>query len=150
MRTANARFPREFANLAKNNLWGECQLRGELAWRIVEVNRLRPPDCLSWPAGLDPLAVWIAHSHSGSQFLQHLPWHSNSIMLPPHCGQTELMIEDSMLALNSPGIVCRVLMGALPFVIFPSILLESVCTMTASPEALETLRTRSPAVAIGS
>jgi hypothetical protein len=50
-----------------------------------------------------------AHSHSGSQFLPHLPQHSKSIMVPPHCGQTRLMIEDIMLAFGSPGIVSMTL-----------------------------------------
>ncbi len=49
--------------------------------------------------------VLIAHSHSESQFLPHLPKHSKSIMCPPHCGQTRLMIEEIMLAFASPGIV---------------------------------------------
>lgn len=47
----------------------------------------------------------IAHSHSESQFLPHLPKHSKSIMCPPHCGQTRLMIEEIMVAFASPGIV---------------------------------------------
>ncbi len=51
------------------------------------------------------LVVLIAHSHSESQFLPHLPKHSKSIMCPPHCGQTRLMIEEIMLAFASPGIV---------------------------------------------
>jgi hypothetical protein len=51
------------------------------------------------------LIVLIAHSHSESQFLPHLPKHSKSIMCPPHCGQTRLMIEEIMLAFASPGIV---------------------------------------------
>ena len=46
-----------------------------------------------------------AHSHSESQFLPHLPKHSKSIMCPPHCGQTRLMIEEIMLAFASSGIV---------------------------------------------
>jgi hypothetical protein len=57
--------------------------------------------------------VWTAHSHSASQFLRHLPRHSNSIMLPPHCGQTKLMIEEIMLVFSSPGIRSIVLMFAL-------------------------------------
>ncbi len=51
------------------------------------------------------LIVLIAHSHSESQFLPHLPQHSKSIMCPPHCGQTRLMIEEITLAFGSPGIV---------------------------------------------
>lgn len=45
-----------------------------------------------------------AHSHSESQFLPHLPPHWKSIMCPPHCGQTRLMIEEIMLAFGSPGV----------------------------------------------
>jgi hypothetical protein len=45
----------------------------------------------------------FAHSHSASQFRRHLPQHWNSIMLPPHCGQTRLMIEEMMLESDSPG-----------------------------------------------
>lgn len=46
-----------------------------------------------------------AHSHSGSQFLPHLPQHWKSIMYPPHFGQTRLMIEEITLAFGSPGSV---------------------------------------------
>src|SRR5258707_11608018 len=49
------------------------------------------------------LVVRFAHSHSAIQFLPHVPWHWNSNILPPHCGQTKLMIEEMMLALDSPG-----------------------------------------------
>jgi len=35
-------------------------------------------------------------SHSENQFLRHLPLHWNSIMLPPHCGQIRLMIDEMM------------------------------------------------------
>ena len=52
----------------------------------------------------------FAHSHSAIQFLPHFPWHWNSIILPPHCGQTKLMIEEIMLTLDSPGIASMVLM----------------------------------------
>src|SRR2546429_9458900 len=52
---------------------------------------------------------------SGSQFLRHLPQHWNSIMLPPHRGQTKLIIEEIMLALGSPGTVSTILMFALLF-----------------------------------
>lgn len=75
--------------------------------------RLAPPGSCRWPAARDRAAVWFAHCHSGSQSLRHLPWHSNSIMLPPHCGQTRLMIEEIMLALSSPGNVSIVLIFAL-------------------------------------
>ena len=54
----------------------------------------------------------IAHSHSGSQFLPHLPAHSKSVMPPPHCGQTRLMIDDITVALVSPGIVSMILIVA--------------------------------------
>lgn len=66
------------------------------------------------------LAVaWFAHSHSASQLLRHLPLHWNSSMLPPHCGQTKLMIEEIMLELDSPGSVSTLitvsyLAGAIP------------------------------------
>jgi hypothetical protein len=55
----------------------------------------------------------FAHSHSGSQFLRHLPQHWNSIMHPPHCGQTKLMIEEMRLPFDSPGKFSIVLMVAL-------------------------------------
>jgi hypothetical protein len=55
----------------------------------------------------------FAHSHSDSQFLLHRPQHWNSIMDPPHCGQTKLMIEEMRLALDSPGKVSKFLMVAL-------------------------------------
>jgi hypothetical protein len=60
------------------------------------------------------LVVLTAHSHSGSQFLPHLPQHWKSIMCPPHCGQTRLMIEEIMLAFGSPGIVSMCLIVSLP------------------------------------
>src|SRR6266852_9481861 len=56
------------------------------------------------------LVVRFAHSHSAIQFLPHFPWHWNSNMLPPHCGQTKLIIEEMTLALDSPGIESMVLM----------------------------------------
>src|SRR5208283_3908120 len=43
------------------------------------------------------------HSHSGSQFLPHLPSHWYSDILPPHCGQTRLRIDERMRTFNSPG-----------------------------------------------
>ena len=52
----------------------------------------------------------FAHSHSAIQLLPHFPWHWNSIILPPQCGQTKLMIEEMMLALDSPGIASMILM----------------------------------------
>jgi len=73
------------------------------------------PDGLRCPLTCDPLVVWTAHSHSGSQSLRHLPWQLNSIMHPPHCGQTRLIIEEIIFALSSPGIVSIVLMVALRF-----------------------------------
>jgi len=60
------------------------------------------------------LVVLTAHSHSGSQFLLHLPQHWKSFMCPPHCGQTRLMIEEIMLAFGSPGIVSMCLIVSLP------------------------------------
>jgi hypothetical protein len=52
----------------------------------------------------------FAHSHSESQLLRHLPQHWNSIMLPPHCGHTRLMI-DEMIVLGSPGNMLMILMA---------------------------------------
>jgi hypothetical protein len=60
------------------------------------------------------LVVLTAHSHSESQFLPHLPQHSKSLMRPPHCGQTRLMIEEIMLAFGSPGVVSMCLIVSLP------------------------------------
>jgi len=63
----------------------------------------------------DRLAAFVekfAHSHSANQFRRHLPLHWNSIMLPPHCGQIRLMIEEMMLELDSPGIVSIVFITA--------------------------------------
>jgi hypothetical protein len=71
----------------------------------------REPGCLET---LELPVVRMAHSHSVSQFRRHLPQHWNSIMLPPHCGQTKLMIEEIMLELGSPGIVSIILIVA-PF-----------------------------------
>ncbi len=86
----------------------------EIFVRLSSMNqRLAPPGDCRWLLAWDLVVVWIAHSHSGSQSLRHLPWHSNSIMLPPHCGQTKLMIEEIKLALSSPGSVSIVLMFAL-------------------------------------
>src|SRR5208283_5011179 len=45
----------------------------------------------------------FAHSHSGSQFLPHLPSHWYSDILPPHCGQTRLRIDERIRTFNSPG-----------------------------------------------
>jgi hypothetical protein len=56
------------------------------------------------------LVVRFAHSHSAIQFLPHFPWHWYSNILPPHCGQTKLIIEEMMLALDSPGIASMTLM----------------------------------------
>ena len=63
----------------------------------------------AWPRrDLGLLVVWFAHSHSASQFLQHLPSHWNSDILPPHCGQTKLMIDERMLVFDSPGRASKV------------------------------------------
>lgn len=35
-------------------------------------------------------------------------------MLPPHCGQTKLMIEEMMLELDSPGSVSTLMMISYP------------------------------------
>ena len=61
------------------------------------------------------LIARCAHSHSGSQFLRHLPLHWNSSILPPHCGQTRFMIDEMRLALGSPGSVSMILMVSPPF-----------------------------------
>ena len=50
------------------------------------------------------------HSHSGSQFLPHLPSHWYSDILPPHCGQTRLRIDERMRTFNSPGDASMVIM----------------------------------------
>jgi hypothetical protein len=73
--------------------------------RIVDdpAYRLGPGPFALASSGL--LVVVRAHSHSESQFLPHLPPHWKSIMCPPHCGQTRLMIEEIMFAFGSPGVV---------------------------------------------
>jgi len=53
----------------------------------------------------------FAHSHSANQFFRHLPLHWNSIMLPPHCGQIKLIIDEMIPELDSPGIVSNVFMA---------------------------------------
>src|SRR5271166_4539176 len=55
-------------------------------------------------------AVRFAHSHSGSQFLPHFPSHWYADILPPHCGQTRLRIEERMRTFNSPGGASMVIM----------------------------------------
>jgi hypothetical protein len=52
----------------------------------------------------------FAPSHSGSQFLPHLPSHWYSDILPPHCGQTRLRIDERMRTFNSPGGASMVIM----------------------------------------
>ncbi len=52
----------------------------------------------------------FANSHSGSQFLPHLPSHWYSDILRPHCGQTRLRIDERMRTFNSPGGVSMVIM----------------------------------------
>src|SRR5271165_2069796 len=52
----------------------------------------------------------FAHSHSGSQFLPHLPSHWYSDILPPHCGQTRLRSDERMRTFNSPGGASMVIM----------------------------------------
>jgi len=52
----------------------------------------------------------FVHSHSGSQFLPHLPSHWYSGILPPHCGQTRLRIDERMRTFNSPGGASMVIM----------------------------------------
>ena len=68
---------------------------------------------LRWPEALALRVVCMAHSHSVSQFRRHLPQHWNSIMLPPHCGQIRLMIDEIMVEFGSPGIVSIILMVVL-------------------------------------
>jgi hypothetical protein len=55
--------------------------------------------------------AWFAHSHSASRLLRRRPRHWYSIMLPPHRGQTKLMIEEIILELGSPGSVSTCFMG---------------------------------------
>jgi len=62
---------------------------------------------------LAPVIAWLAHSHSASQFRRHLPSHWNSNILPPHCGHTRLMIEEMMLAFDSPGSVSKLVIVCL-------------------------------------
>jgi len=89
--------------------------------RVVFERRTRRPEdwslalCLIvwWREGTGLLVAHIAHSHSASQFLRHLPQHWNSIMLPPHWGQMRLMIDEIMLALGSPGMVSIVIIPLL-------------------------------------
>src|SRR5262245_23788809 len=57
--------------------------------------------------------AWLAHSHSASQFRRHLPSHWNSNIRPPHCGHTRLMIEEMMLAFDSPGSVSKLVIVCL-------------------------------------
>jgi hypothetical protein len=65
--------------------------------------------------GPELLVTWFAHSHSASQFLQHLPSHWNSDIRPPHCGQTKLMIDEMICAFDSPGSVSAFVIIALLF-----------------------------------
>ena len=60
------------------------------------------------------LVARFAHSHSASQFLRHLPSHWNSDILPPHCGQTKLMIDEMTCPFDSPGCVSVVLIICSP------------------------------------
>ena len=80
------------------------------------------------------IVVLMAHSHSGSQFLPHLPLHWKAIMFPPHCGQTRLMIEEIMLAFISPGIVSISLMAD-----------SSLAPKVSSPKALALTKLRGAA-----
>jgi len=59
---------------------------------------------------IELLAARFAHSHSGSQFLPQVPSHWYSDILPPHCGQTRLRIDEMMRRFNSPGGASMVLM----------------------------------------
>jgi len=59
---------------------------------------------------IELLAARFAHSHSASQFLPHLPSHWYSDILPPHCGQTRLRIDEMMRSFNSPGGASMVIM----------------------------------------
>jgi hypothetical protein len=72
-------------------------------------------DRARWPEtrNLGALVAWFAHSHSARQFLRHLPSHWNSAILPPHCGQTKLMIEEMIWAFDSPGNMLTFLIIAL-------------------------------------
>jgi hypothetical protein len=94
---------------------------GEMILDLLESRRhglaiggdVRIVEDLAYRLGLGPFALALsgllvvlrAHSHSETQILPHLPPHWKSIMCPPHCGQTRLMIEEIMLAFGSPGLV---------------------------------------------
>jgi hypothetical protein len=50
------------------------------------------------------------HPNSGSQFLPQVPSHWYSDILPPHCGQIRLRIDERMRTFNSPGNASMVIM----------------------------------------
>ncbi|MBV8052459.1 MAG: hypothetical protein JOZ80_14815 [Acidobacteriaceae bacterium] len=58
---------------------------------------------------LEPVVTRFAHSHSASQFLPHLPSHWYSHILPPHWGQTRLMIDEMMFEVDSHGSTLKVI-----------------------------------------
>jgi len=76
--------------------------------RVCQPHHLRSRD-------FPPLKARFAHSHSGSQFLPHLPSHWNSDILPPHCGQTRLRIDEMMRTFSSLGDALKELMIAVLF-----------------------------------
>jgi hypothetical protein len=63
---------------------------------------------VSW--GRELLVARFAHSHSASQFLRHPPSHWNSDILPPHCGQTKLMMDEITCPFISSGKLSVILM----------------------------------------
>ena len=99
------------AEVVRHAVSRQDQGRVDRAHQVV-TQRVGPAHFTLAVSGL--LVVLTAHSHSGSQFLPHLPQHWKSIMYPPHCGQTRLMIEEIMLAFGSPGIVSMCLIVSLP------------------------------------
>jgi hypothetical protein len=80
-------------------------------WKNSEGARQVPlPNGMTLARHRELFAVRFAHSHSGSQFLPHFPSHWYSDILPPHCGQTRLRIDERMRTFNSPGGASMVIM----------------------------------------
>jgi hypothetical protein len=104
-------LPSQYTDAVKGRFYSD-KGKGALVTKPPSNGYRLGPAPLTLTVGL--LVVLSAHSHSESQFLPHLPKHSKSIMCPPHCGQTRLMIEEIMLAFTSPGIVSMCLIVSLP------------------------------------
>lgn len=80
-------------------------------WKNSEGARQVPlPNGMTLARHRELFAVRFAHSHSGSQFLPHFPSHWYSDILPPHCGQTRLRIDERMRTFNSLGGASMVIM----------------------------------------